>query len=287
MVWQPLHVRLGVEESPYDGVPGHLQGPLWEWVSNALNKFGFSSGRSYKPGLLHISAMARLTLKPMEHHQAVLRQIQAGCLGDEIQFLSVIDALLDQFAALLDHVDDKEAVTINGLIDSLEESLLMGNSAWAVAPDRKSLTSRVDPTAAEAVAQAIVPHDAASDELAEAWRKAYGREPNSSDAWDHSIKAVEHILKPVVCPNNTKATLSNVIGDLRSQPQLWRLQLPGKNADFSVTPLVTMLELIWPNPDRHGGNTQTPVTLVQARAVVHVAVTIVQWGRAGVLQRVT
>jgi hypothetical protein len=62
--------------------------------------------------------------------------------------------------------------------------------------------------------------------------------------------------------------------------------LPGTTADFSITRLVTMLELVWPNPDRHGGSTQTVVTLDQAQAVVHLAVTIVQWGRAGVLQRV-
>lgn len=62
--------------------------------------------------------------------------------------------------------------------------------------------------------------------------------------------------------------------------------LPGGSGDFSVTRLVTMLELIWPNPDRHGGSTSTPVTLDQAQAVVHLAVTIVQWARSGDLQRV-
>ncbi|MGH3696787.1 MAG: hypothetical protein ACRDRX_22860 [Pseudonocardiaceae bacterium] len=162
--------------------------------------------------------------------------------------------------------------------------LLYGGSAWTAT--KTGLWRRVDPVAQEAYDTASLPHDAASDELVEAWRKAYGREPDPSDAWDHSIKAVEHILKPVVCPSNAKATLSNVIGDLRSQPQRWKLVLPGTNSDFSANRLVLMLELIWPNPDRHGGGTPAVITLEQAQAVVHLAVTIVQWGRVQVLQRI-
>lgn len=133
--------------------------------------------------------------------------------------------------------------------------------------------------------QAVAPHDAASKELGEAWRKAYGQHTDPSAAWDHSIKAIEHILKPVVCPNKAKATLGSIVGDLCAQAHLWKLALPGKDGDFSVARLVSMLNLIWPNPDRHGDGTPTAVTLDQARAVVHVAVTVVQWGRAGVLTK--
>jgi len=46
-----------------------------------------------------------------------------------------------------------------------------------------------------------------------------------------------------------------------------------------------MLDLIWPNPDRHGGTHNRLVTLDEAHAVVLLAVTVVQWGRAGVLKK--
>lgn len=162
--------------------------------------------------------------------------------------------------------------------------LVYGGSAWMAT--KTGLQRRVNPTAQEAYHTASRPEDVVSKELRHAWSKAYGRGPDASDAWDHSIKAVEHVLKPVVCPNNAKATLGTIVGDLRSQPQLWKLELPGTNGDFSASRLVAMLELIWPNPDRHGGGTPTVVTLEQAQAVVHLAVTVVQWGRTGVLYRV-
>jgi hypothetical protein len=200
------------------------------------------------------------------------RAIWDYCYADGMQCLTVIDALLREFGAEND-----------SLVHRLAKTLSLGHSALAVAPDKLSLVPRADPIAAEAFAHAVTPHDAASKELKEAWRWVYELETHPSNAWHHSIKAVEHILKPIVCPNNTKATLGNIVGELRSSSQLWRLALPGPNADFNADRLVAMLELIWPNPDRHGGGTPTVITFEQAQAVVHLAVTVVQWGRAGVL----
>jgi hypothetical protein len=80
-----------------------------------------------------------------------------------------------------------------------------------------------------------------------------------------------------------KPTLGKVLGQLRSQPHLWKLGVAGPNDDHSIEPLTGMLGLLWPNPDRHGNpaKRRTP-TLEEARAVVHLAVTIVQWGRDGI-----
>jgi hypothetical protein len=87
-----------------------------------------------------------------------------------------------------------------------------------------------------------------------------------------------------VVPNKTKATLGNVVGILDSQPEGFRLGVPGHDDSNSVAPLVSMLRLIWPNPDRHGTGTPSRVpVLPEAQAVVHLAVTIVQWVHDGVL----
>jgi len=50
--------------------------------------------------------------------------------------------------------------------------------------------------------------------------------------------------------------------------------VPKPGADLKV-----LLRLIWPNHDRHGGGATRIPSLREARAVVQVAVTIVQWYR--------
>jgi len=92
-------------------------------------------------------------------------------------------------------------------------------------------------------------------------------------------------LRPIVCPNHTKATLGNVLGDLRSQSHLWKLVLRGNARDYSVEPLVKMLDLIWTEPNRHGGAPEPAATLEEAQMVVNLAVAIVQWGRDGRIVR--
>jgi hypothetical protein len=79
--------------------------------------------------------------------------------------------------------------------------------------------------------------------------------------------------------------LGHVIGARDRQGHLWRLGLPGADTGQSVAPPVAMLRLMWPNPDRHGGSPEhhRVPTIEEARTVVHLAVTIVQWGREGMI----
>jgi len=46
-----------------------------------------------------------------------------------------------------------------------------------------------------------------------------------------------------------------------------------------------MLRVMWPNPDRRGGRGSRQPSLAEAEAVVHLAVTLVQWARAGVISK--
>jgi hypothetical protein len=110
------------------------------------------------------------------------------------------------------------------------------------------------------------------------------RSPDPSDAWDHSIKAVEAVLRPIVCPNHTRATLANVIGELRTGQ--WKLNVRGRARDNSIQPLIQNLELLWPDLNRHGSPTpELPATREEAAAVVQRAVVIVQWARDGQIIR--
>jgi len=162
----------------------------------------------------------------------------------------------------------------------LRRLLAIGASVWTVSPDGKALQRGVAGTMQDTFIAAVSVGDKAARELTEAWSKAYGRDANPSDAWDHAIKALECILIPVVVGNKEKATLSDVVGTLKgNQSSRWEMLLPGRSA-HAVAPLVEMLQLIWPNPDRHGSadSTREP-SLEEAQAVVCAAATLVQWER--------
>jgi hypothetical protein len=266
--WQPLSVRTGAREldEPYEGVPGHLRGSLLSWVRTAVDdSLGFNEGLLNEV-VMRTRAPVINTYSPQE----MLDDLLVHCNNDQDVCLDIIDGCLRFTHYQLGHADD------------LRRLLADGGSVWTVSANGRSLQRAVEPQAQEAYEAASSPADTASDELVEAWSNAYGRVPDASDAWDHAIKAVEAILIPIVVPRQDKPTLGHVVSHLGSQGGLWKILLPGPNDDYSVEPLVAMLRLLWPNPDRHGSPQHRRLpTLQEARAVIHLAVTIVQWGRDG------
>jgi hypothetical protein len=86
--------------------------------------------------------------------------------------------------------------------------------------------------------------------------------------------------------------MGHVIGQLDHQGAQWNTLLrfnlttpPVNPPTTSVQALVGMLRLLYPNPDRHVGPDHRVPTLQEAQAVVHLAVTIVHWGRDGQIVR--
>lgn len=269
--WHRLSVRDGRDDvdGPFDGVPGHLYQPLRQWVETVFGG-GPGSFADVHNGPRLAAAIRRSVFpgKPLTVHNLTSSlYVEPGCL------LDAVDAVLHLSAVHKDEIRD------------LNELLLLGGSIWEVDQSWKSLTRRVDITASSCFADATSPVDRISEELKQAWLCAYGRNPDASDAWDHSIKAVEAALIPIVTPAKAKATLGDVVGSLKSQSSLWKLELHGQDDSQSVAPMVSMLQLMWPNPDRHGGNGSRVPSLSEAEAIVHLAVTIVQWSRAGMLSR--
>jgi hypothetical protein len=143
--------------------------------------------------------------------------------------------------------------------------------------NREGLETPSGPDSDEGLTAATAIQDNASGHLAAAWAKAYDRHPDASHAWDNAIKAVEATLRKSISPDNKRATLGTLIRDLRDGAHKFQLVLT--NEQGGVRTLLAMLQLMWPNPDRHEGpNSRTP-TIEEARAVVQLAVTIVQWAR--------
>jgi hypothetical protein len=166
--------------------------------------------------------------------------------------------------------------------NELEILLAYGGSMWQATG--KGLQRRVDePTMVAFNAATAVP-DSASDHLAQAWAGAYGRNARPASAWHHAIKALEASLRKLVCPSDPTATLSDVIDELKTDQ--WQLEVRGRARDYAIDPLVQMLELVWPDPNRHGSPMPEPsATREEACAVVQLAVAIVRWARDGLIVR--
>lgn len=256
--WVPRGEREGSRERiRFDGVPEHLLQALGRWVEGR---------RVGEVGCQVIALRLELTVTNLEPWD-LLR----SATNDE-------DLVLDVVEGLLWFGHDSGGSTSEGLRQILAHS----GSILTVGPDDKTLVASVDPTMERIATEAIAPGDAASQEVAQAWAKAFGRDPDPSDAWDHAIKAVEDALIPVVVPRQGKANLGHVLGALRGQGQQWRSVYPQADKDHNVQGLVAMLEQIWPNPDRHGGGGgKRPPTLAEARAVVVIAAAVVQLARSG------
>ena len=202
--------------------------------------------------------------------------------GDE-EYLDVVHWTLDVLRA-------SDVVRRYSAHEELERHLAAGVSAWTAT--ETGLVRRVDPTAQASFVQATSPGDQSSTELRDAWGAAYGRNPNASDAWDHAIKAAEAVLIPIVVPTQSGAHMGHVIGQLDHQGARWSTLLRFNQTTTPVNPpttavqaLVGILRLLYPNPDRHVGPDHRVPTLEEARAVVQLAVTIVQWARDGQIAR--
>lgn len=166
--------------------------------------------------------------------------------------------------------------------DQLETLLDTGGSTMRVSLDGKSLESRVSDPAMTAFAEAVGPADAASEDLADAWHAAHGREPDAAHACAMATRAVEAILKPVVSPTDKVATFGKMRKAIADKPSNFFFLLDDDAAAF-----LPYLDLTKYRGGRHGGDAKAPPTLEEARAIVHGAVTVVEWIRTGVFRRAT
>ena len=144
---------------------------------------------------------------------------------------------------------------------------------------RTSLERRVDPTSTEAFENAITvatsDHPSAAESLRTAWSNVYGRTPQYSAGYAEAIKAVVSAAAPVVTPNDLKAQLGKIAGELQTQSASYRFTIARAPID-TVVAMMRSLEL--GQTDRHGGvQPTTPVTQEGAEAALHLAVVLVQW----------
>lgn len=261
--WQPLSVRRGRRnpDEPYEGVPAHLRHPLEEWLRT---RFGWHNrgGGMNNQFMATLAATLRIPVTRTHEIGGISDQIISAINRDEDLYLDCLDASL----YLSNSADPRE----------LKRILETGGSVWTVNSAGNGLERRVDATTKEAFLNVVSAADKASEEIAAAWAAVYGRNPDPSDGWDHSIKAVEEVLIPLVVPNQNKANLGHVAGQLKANPSKWSFGLPENDIRGNGETLEGMIRHIWPNPDRHGGSQKRTPTQGETEAVLQLSIAIVE-----------
>jgi len=268
----PLSVRRGVQK-PFEfvgGVPDHIKVQLVEWIEPFLYQQRFPTG----PLTANLDAL-------IAHLQWPIVQ-----RDEDRRFEALMQYMTSDDDRFLDAIDLVCAAATPESLSELDGILDQGMSLYRVRfTDPPGLDERVTEEARAAVFAAASGKDAASQHIADAWAKAYGRDRNATASWNSAVKAIEHLLHPIVEPRNVKATLGSMAAALRARPEGWRFAISARDGDSSARPFLQALELIGYEPGRHGTD-PARATIEEARVVVLQAVTIVEWLRSGALERV-
>src|SRR5206468_2925758 len=117
------------------------------------------------------------------------------------------------------------------------------------------LQLRVDPAVREQLIATIAEAAGTSvaDHLTTAWNEAYRRQTDPVKSYSEAIKAVEAAAIPVISPNNAKATLGTVRGELKRNVSTYKFAIAGQGDD-SVERVTGLISLLWEGQtSRHGG----------------------------------
>ena len=164
-------------------------------------------------------------------------------------------------------------------VDYLEARLSEGGSVWRATP--LGLERRVDETLQSVADAVFVTNDRPADYLKSAWHKAWGRNPDASGAHQDAGSATEAAYAPIVSPDNDRATLGTIIGNIRAKPPKYQVRLQTKTAELDVCRIVDMMELLWESQRCHGTDDRSRETIEEARDAVAIATTLVHLAQQG------
>ncbi|MFF3864099.1 hypothetical protein [Streptomyces sp. NPDC002209] len=279
-------VRVGLAEAnhdgPFDGVPEHLLESLQFWVHDELTYTGSPDVGAAQTVCLRL----RIRPNPVRSNIRAIppNYIAPLTTSTDAQLLDVVDTLL----AVRVETEDVNPASIAILGRMLDDA----GSTYRITEALDGLEERVTPAVRDAVRHTIADAAAApgagsaADHLAVAWQAAYGRNPDPVRAYSEAIKAVESAAHAVIQPNNAKATLGTMLGEIRNARHKLTTAIPTPGGD-PIAPVEAMMRALWEGQSsRHGAQSATvPETLEAARAGVHLSAALVQWFVSGAVIR--
>jgi hypothetical protein len=264
-------------DGPQTGIPPYLRDPVAGWVEKRIHVYHSNSGWTLKRQTIEKMQVALRLQQPFEMTRGpsgLLENVLGRVRGDQELALNVIDYLLHFVAS------DRAA-------GELSDLLTLGGSEWEVSPTEESpdgkwqLTRRAIGPVKPSIDEIRTDSQRAHHHLEIAWSKLVGRSPDPSTAYRESIRAVESVAKPVVSPNNARATLGTMIADLRNKPTKWEVSLDSATVDD----VANLAGMIWTSQlDRHGtDDEEVPLTVSQkeADAAFYISLALVRFFAGG------
>jgi hypothetical protein len=294
-VWRPLGVDTEEQVAEYDalheGLPDWMSASFWAWIAAALTKTRSYANTSRRAPMLDIDlteGMCQILKIPLPNLRTTNVSIDAG----RKQIQAAIQTLRKHNTPF-QIADYLLAYGHNASPDSLNTILERSKSAYSIGirAGLPGLSRRV-PFGVQLAADSVMARAGrAGARLAKAWEELYGLTPNASGAYRLAILAVEDAAVPVVSPNNSKASLGTVISQIGDQVD-WGLPMEREHDKApSREVLIGMLRMLWHGQhgqhDRHGGQPSVPgnVSMDEAKIAVSIAVTLVHWFDAELIQR--
>ncbi|CAI9408368.1 hypothetical protein [Nocardioides sp. T2.26MG-1] len=284
MPWDPEEEDRRIELLPlyYDNdMPPGLNHELWTWANGRIRPASSGVKTTNHPVFVIATAMHLGADAPHGKFGDMQEYFKRNCSNGEF-LLRTIHTCLQHLPAA-------------GAAEYLEVILKRGRSGYTVRTNTRGLEYRVTPAAREQVEEAVrSTPEPVGQLLTKAWNEAYGVEGDPFDAYMAAFRAAETVLRPVISPNDGDARLGKMIRDYEANPNKWEFLLtesrPGAKEkglellDGRETVMQMVRTIAYGQKDRHVFESDEN-SVTEARAAVHLAVTIAMMCETGAFRR--
>jgi len=250
-----------------EGVPDALRDPLTRWVEEQF-AHNAVEGEPYSRALLEVVGAVFGQSLATSDTRAAFDSVITVANRDPGFFLDVVDLVLNPLA----YYSSAPAADADAAAE-LEQILRDASSVWTASTAVPSgLERRSD--ASMLAREVIESSTRAGDELRGAWRYAWGRRPNASEAYRGALRAVEYGLGPVVARDGSLPTMADLIAKLRADLAQFEVRPGADDTIPDAQTVLSSLELLQQgmNAGLSAGYPYDPLTVTRAQAQAATAV---------------
>ncbi len=255
-----------------EGLPDWLKRPMWRFLYSILSVRG-PYGESFSPEILDL--LAGVTEFKVPSRNDELKRV---FFDDDELILDAVDFGLTLVSEETDLREDIERLSLH--LDNARSVYTIGNDKnW-----KYEIQYRQPPELTRLVKEVTSGTDRSSQHLRDAWSNAFKRDANLNAAGVAAVKAVEVAAKPVIIPDNDKATLGRIISAMRDKPAKWETDSEAAEGLETVT---DMMDQVWKGHYRHGDETKPfEASAAGTEMIVHLAALLVHWFNSGKIRKV-